>query len=110
VNNLKSAHRAAANDFVTKPEIESINTKGYTGNAGDVIHIKPKTSLKITRLEVTVYDAEGTVLECGVAIKNELNFKYCATVNNPNVEGSKIILVTHDRLKKSCRVVEHLYG
>ncbi|MBT1705764.1 hypothetical protein [Chryseosolibacter indicus] len=110
VNNLKSAHRAAANDFLTKPEIESIDTKGYKGNVGDVIHITPKAYLKITRLEVTIYDAEGAILETGLAIKNELNFKYCAMQPNSRAEGSKIVLVAHDRLKKTCRVVEHLYG
>jgi hypothetical protein len=109
VNSLKSAHRAAANDFLTKPEVERINTEGYQGNVGDVIHIKPKTPLKITNIEVTIYNAEGSVLESGQAIKNEFNFKYCATLSNPRVEGSKIVLVTHDRLEKSCRIVEHLY-
>jgi hypothetical protein len=110
VNSLKNTHRAAANDFLTKPEIESINTKGYKGNVGDVIHIKPKTFLKIARIDVTIYDADGAILESGQAIKNELNFKYCATLPNAHVDGSKIVLVTHDRLKKSCRIVEHLYG
>jgi hypothetical protein len=110
VNSLQSAHRAAANDLMTKPEIERINTEGYQGNAGDVIHIKPKTPLKITSIEVTIYNADGSILESGQAIKNEFNFKYCATLPNTSVDGSKIVLVAHDRLKKSCRIVEYLYG
>jgi hypothetical protein len=86
-----------------------INTKGYQGNVGDVIHIKPKAALKTTSIDVTIYNADGSVLESGQAIKNEFDFKYCATVPNASVDGSKVVLVTHDRLEKSCRVVEHLY-
>jgi hypothetical protein len=109
VNNLQSAHRAAANDFLTKPEIEQMDTKGYQGNVGDVIRIKPKTALKITSIDVTIYNADGSILESGQAIKNEFNFKYYATLPNASVDGSKIVLVSRDRLEKSCRIVEHLY-
>jgi hypothetical protein len=66
-------------------------------------------SLKIQKIEVTLHDGDGNVLESGWAVKNYLHWKYRATVVNPRVDGSKIVAVAYDRLNKSSRVVTHLY-
>ncbi len=46
VNGLRSAQIAAVKDFMSKPEIDSINTQSYRGTVGDVILMKPKMLLK----------------------------------------------------------------
>lgn len=109
VNGLRSAQIAAVKDYMSRPEIESVITKGYQGNPGDVIHIRPKMLLKIEKMEVTIYHSGRSVLESGPAIKHELNWKYHATVHNPGIEASQVVVVAYDRLGKSCTAVGHLY-
>jgi hypothetical protein len=108
VNGLRSAQIAAVKDFMSKPEIDSINGKSYRGIVGDVIHIKPKMLLKIEKMTVTIYSGDGALLESGEATKNELNWKYDATVSNAQIEGSRVVVVAYDRLEKSCTVVQYL--
>jgi hypothetical protein len=108
VNGLRSAQIAAVKDFMSKPEIDIINTKNYRGNVGDVIHIKSKMLLKIEKITVTIYGADGALLESGEATKSELSWKYHATISNAQAEGSRVVVVAYDRLKKSCTVVQHL--
>lgn len=110
VNGMRNAQGAAVKDFMSKPEIDTIETKGYAGNIGDVIHIKSKMLLKITRIDVTLHYADGTVLESGAAVKHELNWKYSATTFNPQVEGSKMVITAYDSLGKSCTVITYLIG
>jgi hypothetical protein len=108
VNGLRSAQIAAVKDFMSKPEIDSINTKSYRGAVGDVIHVKPKMLLKIEKMTVTIYSGDGSLLESGEATKSELNWKYHATASNAQIEGSRVAVVAYDRFKKSCTVVQHL--
>ncbi|WP_276374636.1 hypothetical protein [Chryseolinea sp. H1M3-3] len=108
VNGLRSAQIAAVKDFMSKPEIDSLNTRQYRGTVGDVIHIKPKMFLKIEKINVTIYGADGTLLEAGAATKSELNWKYRATTPNAQAEGSRVVVVAYDRLEKSCTVVQYL--
>ena len=68
VNGMRNAQLAAVKDFMSKPEIDTTNTKGNTDNLGDVIHIKPKMLLKITRIEVTLYRAGGVAFESGLGL------------------------------------------
>jgi hypothetical protein len=108
INGLRNAQLAVIKDYRTKPEIETLDTKSYKGNIGDVIHIKPKMLLKIEKIEITIYAPDGSILESGLAVKTELKWKYHATVFNADVEGSRVVAVTYDRLGKSCRVVSYL--
>ena len=104
VNGMRNAQGAAVKDYMSKPEIDNVNTKGYKGNIGDVIHIKPKMLLKIKRIEITIHRADGTELESGLAIKSELNWKYVATRSNHQVEGSRVAMIAYDSMGKSCTV------
>jgi hypothetical protein len=108
VNGLRSAQIAAVKDFMSKPEIESINTRSYRGTVGDVILIKPKMLLKIEKINVTLYRADGTLLESGEATKSEFNWKYQASVFNAKPEGSRVVVVAYDRLEKSCTIIQYL--
>jgi len=108
VNGMRNAHAAAMKDFMSKPEVDSVNTKHYAGKIGDVIHIKSKMLLKITRMEVTIHQPNGDVIESGLAVKHEMHWKYVATASNHAVEGSKLVITTYDALEKSCTVVKYL--
>jgi hypothetical protein len=94
---LKSAYVAAVTDHLTMPEIEKVFANFYTGKAGDMINIEPKTAFKIVDIDVTILAPDNTVLESGKAVPTFLRFRYIAAVANANVQGSKIVLVARDR-------------
>ena len=97
---LKSAYLAALTDYLTLPEIGSVFTDAYRGTVGDLINIKPKVAFKITEIEVSILRADGSVIESGKAVPSELKWRYAATVANPQVAGSKIVLLARDRRGK----------
>jgi hypothetical protein len=105
LNDLRSAQLAAVKDYMSKPEIETINTKNYRGNIGDVIYIKPKMLLKIAKIEITIHAPDGSIVESGLAVKTEFSWKYRATVVNALAEGSRIAFVAYDRLGKICKMM-----
>ncbi len=106
---LRNARLAAVKDFMSMPEIRSVDAKKYTGQAGDELYFWPEMPLKIQRIEVTLHDGDGKVLESGWAVKHNLHWKYKATVVNPRVDGSRVVAVAYDRLNKSLRVVTPIY-
>lgn len=107
INGLRTAQIAAVKDYMSRPEIDSVDIKGYKGNAGDVIYINPKMLLKVERAEVTIY-AGDSILESGPAVKNELSWKYCATADNTKLQESRIVVVAYDRIGKSYTYMQAL--
>jgi hypothetical protein len=97
---LKTAHLAAISDFLLRPEIDTVDVKGYKGNPGDVIHITPCMPYKVVEVDVNIYAKDGTLVEAGKAVEDELNWKYVATIANTMAAGSAVELVAHDRLRK----------
>lgn len=108
INNFDSAHVAARSDFMSSPEIESIDTKKFKGRQGDVIAIIPTIKLKIIKMEVTLHHVDGSVLESGPAIKDELKWAYSITVKNEQVSGSRVTVVAYDRHGQSCTEVKYV--
>lgn len=94
---LKSAYLAALSDFLSLPEIRGVFVTHYKGNVGDIISITSKVPLKIIEIDVSILRADGSVLESGKATPNELKWRYTATVANPLVKGSKLVLIGRDR-------------
>ncbi len=94
---LKSAYVAALTDYLTAPEIGKVYTALYKGKVGDMINISSKSPFKITEIDVTILAPNGTVLESGKAEQNLLRYRYVATVANPTVTGTKIVLKARDR-------------
>lgn len=103
-NSLRSAYVAAIKDYMTEPEIESVNTRVYSGAVGSYITIVPRYAHKITDMEVTMVRVDGTVLETGMATPKELKWRYTATVTNSQVPGTKLILKSRDRQGKEVTV------
>jgi hypothetical protein len=94
---FKSAYVAALTDYLSLPEIGGVFTNSYQGRIGDMITITSKVPYKITEINVSILQADGTVLESGKAVASELKWRYLATVPNPQVKGSKLVLVARDR-------------
>lgn len=97
---LHSAYLAAIKDYMTKPEIENVNVGKYLGAVGNTITVSSKIPFKIVALQVTILNAAGTVLEQGPAQMMQLRWRYTASVHNPQVAGSVLIIKASDRLGK----------
>lgn len=104
---LKTAQHAAISDFLTNPEIAGVNLKKYNGRAGDVMGITPKLLCKVTGIDVRVFRRDGTLVEEGQAVRDGLNWKYIATVPNPDASTSFIELLAFDRLGKKAKFTCH---
>jgi hypothetical protein len=97
---LKSAYLAAVTDYLTMPEIGEAFADEYNGNAGDMIAIIGKVKFKIVDLTVTIMSAAGAVIETGKAVPFELKWRYTITTANPQVKGSRLVLLARDRQGK----------
>jgi hypothetical protein len=94
---LKSAYLAAVSDYLTQPEIAGIVTSGYRGKVGDIITITSKVPYKITEIDIRILGADGLMLESGNAVAREPKWRYIISTANPQVKGSRIVLVARDR-------------
>lgn len=97
---LKSAYLAAVTDYLTQPVIADVFTDGYQGNMGELITITPKVPFKITETTVTILNAAGAVIESGKAVPHEFKWRYVITTANPQVQGSKVVVLARDRQGK----------
>ena len=100
---LRTAHQAAVSDFLSYPVIASANLKKYYGQVGDVIRMIPQVPYKVVRVDVRIHQADGTLVEEGVAVHDRLNWKYTATVANPLPSGSTLELTAWDRRGRKAR-------
>lgn len=96
----KSAYVAALTDYLTLPEITSVFADEYHGVVGELITITAKVPFKIIDMSVSVMSADGAVIESGKAVPNAAKWRYVMTVANPQVKGSKLVIVAHDRQGK----------
>ena len=101
---LKSAYLAAVTDYLTLPEIAETFTDEYHGNAGDIITFVAKEKFKIVDLTVTIMNAAGVVIETGKAVPFELSWRYTTTVANPQMSGSRLVVLARDRQGKESTV------
>jgi hypothetical protein len=70
--------RAVA-DFLKSPVVEAINAAGYHGAAGDVILVRATDDFEVTGVTVAIRDAANAVLEQGVAVLVDGEWRYTAT-------------------------------
>ena len=94
-----SAFAAAVKDYMTAPEILSINVADYNGAAGSTIPIVVSDNGKIIRVKVSIVRADNTVIESGEAslTNGDVEWKYLTTQALPSLAGNKIIVAAIDR-------------
>lgn len=97
---LTSAYAAAMRDYLSAPVIHSINTSRYGGAVGDEILIKATDDFKVTALNVAIFNAQGNLLEQGNALLAQdsvEDYVYNATVANPLIPGTKVLVTVRDK-------------
>ena len=49
----------AVADFFHAPEIEEVDLEGYSGKTGELIRVKARDDVQVTRVAVLISDAAG---------------------------------------------------
>jgi len=93
-----SVYNVAVADFCQAPQIESVDLSHYAGNVNDYIITRVTDDFKVVSVETEIHQADGTLVEKGLAIlqANGLDWKYTVTVSNTNTAGDKIIIKAFD--------------
>jgi hypothetical protein len=78
----QSAYNLAVKDWFNKPEILELDITGWSGQAGQAIHIKAIDDVQISRVSVVITNGNGTLLEQGNAGPGEASWwTYMTTVS-----------------------------
>src|SRR5450432_1729913 len=93
------AFNIAMIDALQAPVVESIQTDGYQGHAGDPIIVHAKDDFKVAAVVVSVYNQVGDLIEKGNAVlqeNEEMDWLYISNKENTEFNGSKITAVATD--------------
>ena len=98
---MQSAFNLALRDACKPPVINSIDLSLYKGQPGDVILVDATDDFKVVSVKVSIYAADGELIEQGEASipDLELDWVYRATVLNALLAGSRIIATAFDMPK-----------
>jgi hypothetical protein len=98
--NKHTSYLVALSDYLNAPNVKHIDTAGYRGMAGDIIMIKATDDFMVTKVNVTITDAAGALIEIGEATRDALTadgWEYRVAVINLAWRGSTIRAVAYDR-------------
>ena len=94
----QTAYNVAFRDAYHTPEVNSIITEGYKGNAGDIIVVEATDDFKVAGLTVEIRDPGDKLIERGGAGINtgELNWIYTVKCQNDKLAGTSIKVTAID--------------
>ncbi len=94
----QSARNVAFKDAWFAPIVSSIQTDAYTGEADQPIVVRAIDNFRVTAVKVSLFSAEGTLLEEGSAVEDENGYDwiYRSTSVNPALTGTLIRAVAED--------------
>ncbi|OQP62650.1 hypothetical protein A3860_26940 [Niastella vici] len=95
----KTAYNMAFRDFLRAPKVRVIDTENYDGKPGSTIVVTARDDFRVVSVTVSIYSADGQLLEKGEAVLNPLyreKWSYTATLSNTLLTGSKIKVVARD--------------
>ncbi len=93
-----TAYNLALADAYHAPEILVIDSINYHGRLNDTITVRAKDDFKVVSVLVSIYDAEGILIEQGYAFQqgNELDWLFTSTRENMRLTGLKIEAIAKD--------------
>jgi len=97
---FQNAFTAAITDYLSAPEIASIDLAAYKGNVGDSIVIAAAKEFKLITVSVSIQKADGTVIESGAAVAMDdarLAWSYKAGIAIADLTGVKVVVTATDR-------------
>ena len=89
----------AVADFLHAPDVDEIDVTDYHGAINDSIRVRVTDDFKVQQVQVSILNADGTLVEEGNAAKqgNEIDWIYTATATNESKEGDKIVVRASDK-------------
>jgi hypothetical protein len=95
---IHSAYNVAIRDFLEAPKIHEIDTKDYTGEAGQLIRVRATDDFMVKSVTITVANAEGEVVETGEALARGKKglWRFTTTIRRLSVKGTVITAVAKD--------------
>jgi len=95
----RSAYNVAVADFLHAPDVDEIDVTDYHGAINDSIRVRVTDDFKVQQVQVSIVNADGTLVEEGNAAKqgNEIDWIYTATATNESKEGDKIVVRASDK-------------
>ncbi|CAD7805290.1 hypothetical protein CHRY9390_01345 [Chryseobacterium aquaeductus] len=91
-----TTYNVAVADLLNAPDIEEIDLSNYNGNVGDTIKIIVLDDFQVVSVTVRIENADGSLVEEGIAIDNGAEWIYTATISNPDLSGDKITVKATD--------------
>jgi hypothetical protein len=94
----QTAYNMALKDAYNEPEVVSLITQGYHGEAGNIIVVLAKDDFRVKTVKITIYNVDSELIEEGTAVANAngLSWLYITTSTNLNIPGSRIIATATD--------------
>ncbi len=95
-----SAYIVALTDYLKAPVVNEVDISRYKGAVGDPILIRATDDFKVILVQVSVIGPDGALLERGEAVLQPDTFddwRFAATVVNPSLAGTKIVVTAHDK-------------
>ncbi len=94
----QSAFNVALSDFCKAPEIRKYSVSDYTGQIGDKISIRAIDDFKVESVKLVIKSSTDSTIEEGLAVlsANGADWIYTATVANPTLPGTKLIMSAAD--------------
>ncbi len=95
----QTAFNMALADFCVAPEIKSVDHSHYTGVIGNKIIVKAIDNFMVKSVKLELRKPDNSLIEEGDAVQDPVNgllWDYTATVTNPAVSGTKIIVKAAD--------------
>jgi hypothetical protein len=94
----QSAFNVAVADFMQAPHIDEIDLSNYSGHSGENIRIRAVDDFKVVSATVSIFNADSSLLEEGIAVQqdNGIDWLYTTTSENGNLAGDKIVVRVSD--------------
>jgi hypothetical protein len=94
----ETAYNIAVADFFHAPDIKDVDLSKYAGKIGETITIRATDNFKVTEVSVTIFNADGTEVEHGLAVisANGIDWLYTASAENASLDGDRIVIRASD--------------
>ncbi|KYP12950.1 hypothetical protein [Flavihumibacter sp. CACIAM 22H1] len=106
----RQVYLAALKDALRAPLLVNLQTNAYTGAVGDLIRVQAMDDFKVVQVEFKLFATDGSLLECGQAIRsnNGLDWIYTTLVCNPQPKGSTVLVRAMDLPRNHCELTQVL--
>ena len=94
-----------ASNFLTPPEIEVVETSGYTGRVGSELGIVAFDSIAVASVTVAIRGPDGALFETGEATSEHGVWSYRATANAPATGRVQVEVTVRNRAGAEARQI-----